>query len=1026
MLRLKRLSLLAFALASFLPVQAGSLSWIWSTKTPGAQETVSFRRDFEVPDNVVSATISSSADNWHRVWINGHLLGKEENWQKVAEFNIKPHLKLGSRNVIAVEAGNQGGSAGFAMLLQMELPNHRLIKINTDETWSFATTTTAGWEKVDFNSSAWQRAVVIEPMGRGPWGALIVEKNAATAANGLTITAPLAAKKPAPAVGEVPAPGPVEDMTSKFKVAPGFRLEKLYDVPAPQGSWVAITLAENGNFICADQYGKLFQVRAPEAGKPDQTTQVSPLNAEIGGAHGLLWLQGALYVTVNESVGGEAGVYRLTDDNKDGVFEAPVLLKAMVGRSEHGPHALVASPDGKWIYYVAGNHTNLAAMDASMPNTDWQEDQLLPRQTDPNGHARDRMAPGGWIARFTPDGKRWELVSMGYRNTYDIGFNLEGELFAYDSDMEWDHGLPWYRPTRINHVIPGSDFGWRTGSGVWPAYYEDSLGTVVDIGPGCPTGVISGKGAKFPEKYQRAIYALDWTFATLYAIHLKTDGSGYTATTEEVIAGEGLPLSDGVIGADGQMYFTTGGRRTKSAFWRLSYVGNESTAPVAALPVSAETKERRAMGEMTLTGDASNVEALWQQLGSEDRTMRYAARLALEKIPAANWSARLEKESSAWRVIHANMALARLNLKDQRTQGLAALDRLDWAKLTELQQLNWLRATGLWAARAGEFSAAERAKILAKVDAAFPAKTDDLNRELCRLLSYLQAPGIVTRTLDQMDQAKPTPIPDWAELASRNGKYGSSIKKMLQNCPPLQNTFYTYCLRVVKGPWKTGERERFFSWLAEAGKRSGGNSYLGYIKAIRADALANATAEEKQRFGKDAQMKGTDFFANLPPIKGPGRNWTIQEVEKVAASGLTGRNLENGKKLYQAALCAACHVIGTEGGAAGPQLNALGGRFSVRDIAEAIIDPGKVVSDQYAFSTIEKNDGTTAFGKIIDEKDGKLIVAMNPFDMQQHTEIAKADVKSTKASAASPMPPALINRLNEEELKDLLAYLLGK
>ena len=43
----------------------------------------------------------------------------------------------------------------------------------------------------------------------------------------------------------------------------------------------------------------------------------------------------------------------------------------------------------------------------------------------------------------------------GFRNAYDIAFNAHGELFTYDSDMEWDRGLPWYRPTRILHVVPG-------------------------------------------------------------------------------------------------------------------------------------------------------------------------------------------------------------------------------------------------------------------------------------------------------------------------------------------------------------------------------------------------------------------------------------------------------------------------------------------------------------------------------------------------------------------------------------------
>jgi putative heme-binding domain-containing protein len=277
-----------------------------------------------------------------------------------------------------------------------------------------------------------------------------------------------------------------------------------------------------------------------------------------------------------------------------------------------------------------------------------------------------------------------------------------------------------------------------------------------------------------------------------------------------------------------------------------------------------------------------------------------------------------------------------------------------------------------------------------------------------------------------MDQAKPSVIPDWAELATRNERYGSNVKKLLAKFPPLQNPFYAYCLRQVKGPWQNGERERYFSWLGEAAKRSGGNSYIGYLNASRNDALTNATEEERQRFGKDKQLKNADMFANLPEIKGPGRNWTVADVEKVAAAGLDGRNLENGKNMFQACLCAACHVIGNEGGVAGPQLNALGGRFSARDIAEAIIEPSKVVSDQYAVSSIEKNDGSTVVAKVLDEKDGKLIIAANPFDMQQTSEIARADVKAIKPSTTSPMPPALINRLSEDELKDLLAFLLGK
>ena len=49
-------------------------------------------------------------------------------------------------------------------------------------------------------------------------------------------------------------------------------------------------------------------------------------------------------------------------------------------------------------------------------------------------------------------------------------------------------------------------------------FFGDSLPAALDIGPGSPTGVTFGTGTKFPAKYQRAFFACDWTFGTLYAI----------------------------------------------------------------------------------------------------------------------------------------------------------------------------------------------------------------------------------------------------------------------------------------------------------------------------------------------------------------------------------------------------------------------------------------------------------------------------------------------------------------------------
>src|SRR5690606_16354229 len=136
--------------------------------------------------------------------------------------------------------------------------------------------------------------------------------------------------------------------------------------------------------------------------------------------------------------------------------------------------------DRKRLYVVCGNHTrppiepgdkNANEQLSSAIPTNWGEDLLLPRQWDARGHAVGIMAPGGWIAELDPEGKACRLISIGYRNAYDIAFNSDGELFAYDADMEWDMGMPWYRPTRIVHATGGSEFGWRSGTGKWPEYY---------------------------------------------------------------------------------------------------------------------------------------------------------------------------------------------------------------------------------------------------------------------------------------------------------------------------------------------------------------------------------------------------------------------------------------------------------------------------------------------------------------------------------------------------------------------------
>lgn len=107
----------------------------------------------------------------------------------------------------------------------------------------------------------------------------------------------------------------------------------------------------------------------------------------------------------------KVGVW-IIKETADG-WEAPVLIKPVYAGGEHGIHSLVLSADQQWVYLVAGNHSRTSEVEDSFPAKVRDEDQLLIRNLDGNGHAANIMALGGRIARFKLDGSKWQLVTVG-------------------------------------------------------------------------------------------------------------------------------------------------------------------------------------------------------------------------------------------------------------------------------------------------------------------------------------------------------------------------------------------------------------------------------------------------------------------------------------------------------------------------------------------------------------------------------------------------------------------------------------
>jgi putative heme-binding domain-containing protein len=845
----------------------------------------------------------------------------------------------------------------------------------------------------------------------------------------------------------------------KLKLLPGFMAEHLYS-PAEheQGSWVAMTFDDKGRLITSDQYGALYRLELPIVGdttKPkveklaigsaaDRSTDTTTLKIGMGYAQGLLYAFNSLYAMVNhnsdKNFDKNTGLYRLQDTDGDDQFDRVTLLKSLKGEpGEHGPHSIVLSPDKKSIYITAGNHVDIPAMDVYRLPPVWQEDNLFPQIKDPRGHANKRKAPGGWIAHIDSLGKHWELVGAGFRNEFDLAFNEAGDLFTYDADMEWDFGLPWYRPTRICHVTSGSEFGWRTGNGKWFSSYPDNLPPVLNIGQGSPTSLFNAMNADFPDPYKKALFAFDWSFGIIYALHLQPQGASYTARAEEFLSGSPLALTDGLFGPDGALYFMTGGRRLESDLYRVSYKNNTDTNKATLVSAKTEPAIVNEAGQLRRSLEQYHepkkgaVEKVWPHLKHEDRFVRYAARIAVEHQPVGTWQSRALKETDPQSLIQAMIALARHGTPTVKNQLLQALTNIDYEKLSASQQIDLLRTFELIFFRMGKPEGTAKEQVVAYLDPHYPAPTNDLNRSLGKVLVYIEAPGAVEKTVALLEKAKDDPaeqtVTASSDLIMRNPQYGLNIAEMLSKVPPAQQTYYATVLCEANTGWTPALHERYFKWFANAFTYKGGRSYIGFIDKARKKALAHAPKEKYAYYntlsGDSLLSSSGNDLADVPAPKGPGKRWTLEEALPLLDEKLVHRDFEQGKNMFAATLCSSCHAMRGEGGNIGPDLTQLGTRFTVKDILEHTIEPNKEISDQYAATVFVMKDGSSVLGQLTNEDEAKYYISQNPFSPQVLRELPKKEVASTKLSKVSLMLPGLLNRLNEEEVKDLLAYLVA-
>ena len=372
--------------------------------------------------------------------------------------------------------------------------------------------------------------------------------------------------------------------------------------------------------------------------------------------------------------------------------------------------------------------------------------------------------------------------------------------------------------------------------------------------------------------------------------------------------------------------------------------------------------------------------------------------------------------------------MARKGDASHRDRLLQHLLEMDAANLTESQMLGYLRAYALTFIRLGSPNPEQRQQIVNKLDFLLPHWSADVNTELVRVLVFLESPNVINKAISLIANRGEPEVPDWTELASRNSGYGGKVLRMLENHPPTREINYAFMLRNLRKGWTLEDRRVYFEFINAAAQYPGGNSYAKFLTNLRDEALGYLSNAERKEL---ADVTGEDFnplpdFPIHPPT-GPGEAWTVASAAKFVDRGKLGQaDFESGRGLFHAIGCAACHRFDGLGGDIGPDLTTIRTKFDAKYVLESIIEPSKVISDQYGSKIVTLKDGKQLVGLAVDR--GKTIDVYPPARTSEElvpTSVNASEVAKIEQSPLSQMPPMMLNSLNGDEVRDLIAYLLS-
>jgi putative membrane-bound dehydrogenase-like protein len=205
-------------------------------------------------------------------------------------------------------------------------------------------------------------------------------------------------------------------------------------------------------------------------------------------------------------------------------------------------------------------------------------------------------------------------------------------------------------------------------------------------------------------------------------------------------------------------------------------------------------------------------------------------------------------------------------------------------------------------------------------------------------------------------------------------------------------------------------------------------SRKGFAKALLDQVAANRVpktaitvihARQIRSFKDEALDKQlAEVWGEVRESSADKQNLIAELKGKLTPEVLSKADPQAGRALFNTA-CAACHKLYGEGNLIGPDLTG-SGRKDINYLIENIVDPSALLAADYRMTIVTMKDGRVLSGNVSAKSDRTLTLKM--VGLEQVIELEQ--VANTQQLPVSLMPEGLLQALDEEQVRDLMAYLM--